>query len=68
MSLSLWTVYRHPIDHPGLFVARRFVLARPTRECVTGKTLDEVRDKLPPGLVMLARSPGDEPHIMETWL
>ena len=34
----------------------------------TGKTLDEVRFKLPEGLSNVGRHTSDEPQIVESWL
>jgi hypothetical protein len=74
-SLSIYTIFDHPKDFPDCFVCRRFesygvpvprVIAR---EVVgTGKTLEQVRKCLPPGLTMLDRHPSDDPNIVETWL
>lgn len=66
--LELWTVYDSPIDLPGRFVARKWLLDRPTDELLQDRTLDGLRQKLPQGLVRLERSPQDEPKIVETWV
>lgn len=66
--LELWTVYDSPIDLPGRFVARKWVLDQPTNELVQDKTLDGLRAKLPRGLTRLERSPQDDPKILETWI
>jgi hypothetical protein len=71
--LSVWTVYDHPRDHPDSFVARRHeVLAGGTTvatpDAVFAPTLEEVRAKLPRDLVPIARSPGDDPVIVESWI
>lgn len=66
--LELWTVCDSPIDLPGRFVARKWVLDQPTNELVQDKTLDGLRAKLPRGLTRLERSPQDDPKILETWI
>lgn len=66
--LELWTIYDSPIDLPGGFVARKWVLDKPTSEFLQDKTLDGLRAKLPHGLHCMPRSPGDEPQIVETWI
>jgi hypothetical protein len=71
--VSLWTVYDHPRDYPDVWVARRSEVGvgaapRPTSDMFTAETLDELRALLPRGLVCLARSPGDDPVIVEVWL
>lgn len=65
--LELWTVYESPIDLPGRFVARKWLLDRPTNELLQDKTLDGLREKLPQGLMRMERSPQDDPKIVETW-
>ena len=69
----MWTVYKNPLDYPDKYVARRFEIHRgyveATAEVIIEDTYLAIRqamnDKL---LVKLARSPGDEPQIMETWI
>jgi hypothetical protein len=71
-ALYIWTIYDHPSDYPIGFIGRAFIITNegygPTYRIVTGKTLDEVRGKLPPGLTMLPRSLEDDPKIVESWL
>lgn len=67
-TFEMWTVYDSPTDFPDLFVARRWLLDRPTEEVLQDKTLDGLRRKLRQGLVRLERSPQDDPKIVETWL
>ena len=66
--LELWTIYDSPIDLPGRFVARKWVLDKPTSELLQDKTLEGLRAKLPAGLHCMPRSHGDEPQIVETWM
>lgn len=44
-TLELWTVYDSPIDLPGRFVARKWLLDRPSDELLQDKTLDGLRQK-----------------------
>lgn len=73
-ALAMWTVYDSPRDYPGKFVARLGVTRRgesepiPTGHIAVAPTLDLVRRMTPSGLVCLARSEGDDPTIVETWL
>lgn len=67
-ELELWTVYDSPIDLPGRFVARKWVLDQPTNELLQDKTLEGLRAKLPQGLTRLERSQQDDPKIVETWI
>lgn len=70
----MWTVYEHPADAPGAYVARRWELVagqppRATGDTVTGVTLDVVRWPLERmGLFRIERAPEDDPCIVETWL
>lgn len=70
-EIVMFTVYFNPSDYPGLYVLRRHVAvdgeARADPECVTGKTLDEVRRHIPPDRNRIARHPQDEPQIVESW-
>ena len=68
-TLTLWPIYDSPTDFPaGTFVARRFELDNPTPDFVTGRTLAEVRAKIPPGLYNIGRYPQDDPKIVEVWI
>ncbi len=66
--LDIWTVYDHPSDHPDCFVARKFVLDKPTDTLVKADTLEDVRRLLPQGLHRIARHVCDDPVIVESWL
>ncbi|ART57093.1 hypothetical protein CBP35_19450 (plasmid) [Acidovorax carolinensis] len=61
-------MYDSPIDLPGRFVARKWLLDQPTNELLQDKTLEGLRAKLPQGLTRLERSPQDDPKIVETWI
>lgn len=69
---SIWTVYQSPLDYPGEFVARRWVIgvgvAHATDEVRRADTLENLRRILPPGLYRLPRQRGDEPQIVESWV
>ena len=73
--LVMWTVYKHPKDCPGDYVARKFVITedfyRSSKESISSRSLRDVRTllrSLYPGLVQLKRPPDDEPHVVEVWL
>ena len=67
-KVTLWTIYRHPKDYPDKYVARKFILDKPTSEILIGDTLEELRALLPFGLTRLERDLGDDPLIVETWI
>jgi hypothetical protein len=73
-ELSIWTVYDHPTDYPDSYVARRFAISKdgppaPTREAIVSPTLMPLREVLvSKGLTPIARSPEDDPKIVESWI
>jgi hypothetical protein len=66
--LPLWTIYARPRDFPQGFVARLFLDGGATTKTLTAPSLAAIRGLLPRGLTCLARSPQDDPVIVETWL
>ena len=73
--LVMWTVYKHPKDYPGEYVARKFVITEnscgPSNESISSRSLRDVRNVLRSlygDLIQLKRPPDDEPHIVEVWL
>lgn len=71
-DLPLWVIYDHPLDLPTFYVARKWLLGRGRTEATgavfVGLTLDEVRGKIPRGLVRMERHPLDDPKIAEIWI
>lgn len=72
--LSVLVIYKHPLDYPDKFVARwqrcwsdGYIEAQKDL-FVIGDTLDEVRAKVPDGLVCLQRHPKDVLSIVEMWI
>jgi hypothetical protein len=74
--MDVWVIYDHPIDHPGTFVARRWVAGsggeddvRPTAELMFADTIEELREEMTKrGLVCIPRSQRDDEKIVEAWL
>ena len=66
--LEIWVIYDHPIDFPNEFVARKFILDKPTKDMIVMPSLDEVRKMLPPDLTRLDRCLEDDPRMIEVWL
>jgi hypothetical protein len=73
--LRMWTVYDRPSDFPNSCVARLWQINRgdpepqATGEIIVGHTVEAVRQQLARcGLTCLARSEGDDPCVVETWL
>lgn len=74
MVLSQWVVYDHPTDYPQCWVARLWTIdphkVEPSGTVILADTLDAVRAEIAvrdPGVVMLTRSPDDDPCIAEVW-
>lgn len=69
--LDMWTIYRNPSDYPGMYVARRSRITAAgvnmDAAAFTGRTLDEVRAWVPPGLVRMPGDMLDDPCIVEAW-
>jgi len=67
-KMEIWTIYKHPLDYPEKFVARKFIFDKPTSEILIGDTLEEIRKLLPGGLTRIERDPKDDPVIVEAWI
>ncbi len=67
-GMEIFTVYWNPSDFPGKYVVRRFVGEKPDPQPLAVGTLEEVRGVIPAWMTCLARNPGDDPCILETWL
>ncbi|MFL6717225.1 MAG: hypothetical protein ACJ8G3_16285 [Burkholderiaceae bacterium] len=65
---SMWVVYEEPPAFPNQYVARRYRSYVETGEYVVGDTLNDVRAKLPPGLMRIERSNQDDPMVRESWI
>ena len=65
---SVWIVYEEPPGFPNQYVARLYRSYVDTGEYVTGATLNEVRSKLPRGLMRMERSSHDDPLVRESWI
>lgn len=65
--LEIWTIYDSPSDLPGRFVARKWLLDRPTETILQDLTLVGLRAQLPAGLTKFPRNDRDDPNIVETW-
>jgi hypothetical protein len=67
--MEIWAIYDHPLDFPKHFIARKFIIDRPTTELIISNTLENIREQLlAKGFVRLDRSPSDDPKIVEVWI
>lgn len=67
-AIESWAVFQSTVDYPGLCVARRFLDAIPTSECMVEPALAALRNRKPPNLLTLPRSSTDDPNIVEVWI
>ena len=68
---AMWVIYEYPRDYPDKFVVRTWYGEFPTNEMSTHNTLNEARFLIMAdlgGCSPLARSPNDDPCIVEVWL
>nr|WP_314623244.1 hypothetical protein [uncultured Noviherbaspirillum sp.] len=65
---SMWIVFEEPPAFPNQYVARLYRSYVDTGEYVVGNTLNEVRAKLPSGLMRMERSSHDDPLVRESWI
>lgn len=69
-----YVIYERPINEPGPFVVRPWLIAPGLPDPMPGPrarsfpTLEEARAMLPPGLYRLQRDPYDDPTILECWI
>lgn len=70
--LPMWTIYEKPKDFPDSYVARMFEVAKEpvaTHHTIRSDQLEPLRAAFAQaGLVCMARSPEDDPKIVEVWL
>ncbi len=71
--LGIWAIYDRPRDYPEHVVARFWEAVnghpRPAPiVCIYSHVLAARQDMQRKGLAYMARVPGDDPAILETWL
>lgn len=67
-DVELWVIYEHPKDYPDKFVARKWILDKPTSEIVLGNTIEEARLGIPKGLTRFLPEKEDDIVIVEIWI
>lgn len=70
-ELGSWTIYQRPLDYPDKYVARLYMLDKPTGRLFIADTLEAVRAAVLdayPELFCIARQPNDHPSVIEVWL
>lgn len=70
-GLRMWTIFRHPLDAPGMYVTREFLIWGEEPIPFRGRpafTLRGARRHVPQWATLLARDPGDHPSVVESWI
>ena len=67
-DLELWVIYEHPKEYPDKYVARKWILDKPSSEVVFGNTIEEARLAIPKGLTRFLPDKEDDKVIVEIWL
>ena len=76
-TMEGWTIYYDPLDYPGRYVVRRWVVdnsrfgpepKNDPKPCWVGETLEGARASLPPGLYLIPRFDTDAPPVVECWI
>lgn len=67
-ELKTIAIYNSPDDFPGKYVARLFNGIEPTDKMVLGKTLEDVRGKMPRGYMRMPRHESDVASLVESWI
>jgi hypothetical protein len=66
--LPMIVVYLSPVDYPGMYVARMFDLAEPTRYFALGNELQHIRRLIPISMTHIERDKDDVASIIEIWI
>lgn len=66
--MIIWTIYKHPSDYPGKYVARQFLYGEPGAIFLVADTLKQIRAKIPPEMLKLPRDINDDPVIVESYI
>jgi hypothetical protein len=71
--MTQYVIYDHPRDYPDHFVLRRWYIyatgdARMGLEAVLSDSADDLRELIPPDLVLIGPAPNDDHSIAEVWV
>lgn len=68
LKLPLITIYEKPSDFPDQFAARLFNIDKATSFVIAASSLEEIRKTIPWHMSKIARSPDDDPCIVEVYI
>ena len=67
MKMPFIVIYAHPKDYLNSYVARLFDVNKPTNVVIVSKNLEELRNKIPKGMVKFNRGNEDDEKIIESY-
>lgn len=67
-KMPVIVIYDHPTDFPDKYVARLFDLNQATSLAMVNNSIHQLRERLPYGLIRMARSVHNDPCILEVWI
>lgn len=67
-KLPMIAIYYNPKDFPGKYVGRVYDVDGAKKIHSVAGTYKDLKDRIPPWMIRIGRSPNDDPCILETWL
>lgn len=67
MKMPFIVLFDHPEDYNEDYVARLFDIDKPTNIVIISKDLEELRNKIPKGMVKFNRQKEDDEKIIESY-
>jgi hypothetical protein len=67
MKMPFIVIYDHPKDYKNSYVARLFDVNKPTNIVIVSGNLEELRNKIPKGMVKFNREKEDDEKIVESY-
>jgi len=67
MKMPFIVIYEHPKDYSESYVARVFDIDKPTNIVIISENLEELRKKIPAGMVKFKREKEDDENIVESY-
>lgn len=68
LRIPVIVIYKKPEDYPSDYVARVWDANKPTNVVLVNEELENVRHKIPEGMIRIGRSPKDDVVIEEVWI
>lgn len=70
LKFPMITVYKNPIDYPGMYVARVYDLQQPTNTIIAKQSLEELQSDIlqNTGMLFIPRYKEDDPVVVGAWV